>query len=99
MVGMFWPEALYSIAAAYEDLRDYRAAIPYYQRIYVMYAGYTELAAKAYFNSGRCFERMGDISAAVRTFKEFAEDERFAAAPETVKAQERLSSLLASNTQ
>ncbi|NLF38248.1 tetratricopeptide repeat protein [bacterium] len=97
--GPLWPEALYGIAAAYEAMRDFRAAIPYYQRIYVMYAGHAQLAAQAYYHSGRCFERMGDVSAAIRTFKELAEDERFAAAPETARAQERLSSLLASNTQ
>ncbi len=88
--GKLWPEALYGIATSYEKLGEYRKAIPYYQRIYVMYSAYTNLTAKAYYNSGICFFELGDINAATNTYNEFIADERLAGMPEIELAKKRM---------
>ncbi len=92
--GPLWPEALYGIASSYEKLENYRKAIPYYQRIYVMYSAYTNLTAKAYYNSGNCFEKIGDITAATNTFNELISDTRLAGMPETELAKKKLTEQL-----
>ena len=91
--GPLWPEALLGLGLAHEELRDYRKAVPYYQRIYVMYAGYSNLVAQAYYHSGRCFERLEDSSAAINTYRELLADVRLAQLPETRQAAERLKAL------
>ena len=88
--GKLWPEALYGIATSYEKLGEYRKAIPYYQRIYVMYSAYTNLTAKAYYNSGNCFFELGDVNAATNTYNEFIADERLAGMPEIELAKKRM---------
>jgi tetratricopeptide (TPR) repeat protein len=91
--GPMWPKALYGLASAYAELGDHRRAIPYYQRIYVMYAGYTGLTAKAYYYSGRCFERLHDMAAAVNSYRALLADERLRGCPEATLARERLEHL------
>lgn len=95
--GPLWPRALFGIATAYEELREYSKAIPYYQRIYVMYAGYADLTAKAYYYSGRCFERLNNIEAAINSYRELLSDPRLAACEEAAFARERLKHLTGSD--
>lgn len=95
--GPLWPRALFGIASAYEELRDYMKAIPYYQRIYVMYAGYPELAAKAYYQSGRCFERLNRVEEAVNHYRELLADNRLAKFEQADFARQRLKQLTGSD--
>ncbi|MCX7847165.1 MAG: tetratricopeptide repeat protein [bacterium] len=95
--GPLWPRALFGIASAYEELTDYVKAIPYYQRIYVMYAGYPELTAKAYYYSGRCFERLNKIQEAINSYRELLNDPRLEQYEEARYARERLKHLTGSN--
>jgi len=91
--GPLWPKALDGIAASYQELGEYTRAIPYYQRVYVMYGAYTALAARAYLNSGACFEYLHNYEAAVKTYTELLEDTRLAGCPETQQARKRLQHL------
>ena len=43
-------------ASCQEALKDYSKAIPYYQRIYVMYAAYEDEMVQAYLRSAAAFE-------------------------------------------
>ncbi len=95
--GPLWPRALFGIASAYEELRDYTKAIPYYQRIYVMYAGYPELTAKAYYHSGRCFERLNKIEEAVNSYRELLADNRLTHFEQAEFARARLKQLTGSD--
>ena len=88
--GPLWPKALFGIASAYQKIGEYNKAIPYYQRIYVMYAAYTNLTAKAYYNSGICFEKLGKITAATNTFSELLADKRLEGLPEIKLAKNRM---------
>ena len=67
-----------------------RKAIPYYQRIYVLYGKWREAAAKAYLRSGDAFEQINDRDAARKTYEELAASEDLAALPEADQARERL---------
>lgn len=87
----FKPRAMLGIAACYEAQGDYRKAIPFYQRIYVLYRAYTGAVAQAYLKSGQAFERLKDLAAAANTYQEMLADEKLAATPEAAEARERLS--------
>ncbi len=91
--GPLWPKSIFAIASAYEQLKDFGKAIPYYQRIYVMYSGYSNLTAKAYLNSGKCFEKLHDIKSATNTYNELLADKRLAHYSESERAKERLKEL------
>ncbi len=91
--GPLWPEALAGTATAYQALQEFSKAIPYYQRVYVMYGGYTNLAAQAYYNSGLCFEKLQDYSAALRTYRELIDSKMMSGMPETVLARQRYEKL------
>jgi TolA-binding protein len=75
--GPLWPQALFGLGTAYEELGNYAKAVPYYQRIYVLYAGYPELTAQAYYHSARCFEQLQQFSAAVNSYRELLADARY----------------------
>jgi hypothetical protein len=64
-----------------------------------MYAGYTNLAAKAYYNSGHCFEQLREYTAAVRTYQELADNTTLAALPEATSARDRIKQLLGPEAQ
>lgn len=87
------PEALLGLAACREALDQTREAIPYYQRVYVMYGAYTDAVAAAYLRSGKAFEKLNDIEAAVKTYREMLGLESLAGTPEAAEARRRLSEL------
>jgi len=95
--GPLWPRALMGIATAYEELREYNKAVPYYQRIYVMYAAYPDLTARAYYFSGRCFERLNMVTEAVNSYRELLADNRLLSYEEAGFARERLKQLTGSD--
>lgn len=65
-------------------------AIPYYQRIYILYGKWRDAVAKAYLRSGEAFERINDTEAARKTYEELANSEDLAALPEAEQAREKL---------
>jgi len=94
--GPLWPQALFGIGSIHEELRDYRKAIAYYQRIYVLYAGHAELCAKAYYHSARCFEHLQQFEAAVSSYRELLESASLLQFDVAGFARERLALLTAS---
>ncbi len=85
------PRAMLGIAACHEAKKDYGKAIPFYQRIYVLYRAYPDAVAQAYLNSGKNFERLKDYAAAGQTYREMLADEKLATTKEAAEARERLS--------
>lgn len=92
--GPLTPQALYWIGICKFDQGDVKEAFAFFQRVYVMYEGYTEWVAKAYEGSILCLEKMGgrteDI---ISTCEEMLSKEAIAATPEGVRARARLAKL------
>lgn len=68
-------------------------AIPYYQRIYILYGKWRNEVAKAYLRSGEAFEKLNDKEAARKTYEELAASEDLASLPEAEQARQRLKKL------
>ncbi len=67
-----------------------QVAIPYYQRIYILYGKWRDTVAKAYLRSGEAFEQVADLEAARKTYEELANSEELASLPEADQAREKL---------
>jgi TolA-binding protein len=65
-------------------------AVPYYQRIYILYGKWRDAVARAYLRSGEAFELLNDREAARKTYEELAKREDLAGLPETETAREKL---------
>lgn len=72
---------------------DAAKAVPYYQKIYVMYGRWTDFVARAYLGSGAAFEKLKDRDAAINTYKEMVSRPELAETKELVEAQTRLAKL------
>lgn len=68
-------------------------AIPYYQRIYILYGRWRDAVAQAYLRSGEAFEQINDLEAARKTYEELAGSEDLASLPEAEKARQKLERL------
>jgi tetratricopeptide (TPR) repeat protein len=84
------PRAMLQAAACHEAMGDYTKAIPYYQRVYVMYAAYVEETAQAYLRSAAAFEKINDRPAVVRTYLEMMEVKSLVGRPEVEQAKKYL---------
>jgi len=67
-----------------------KLAIPYYQRIYILYGKWRETVADAYLHSGEAFEQLKDNEAARKTYEELVSNEDLAALPQAATAREKL---------
>jgi TolA-binding protein len=65
-------------------------AVPYFQRVYVMYGRWPNLVARAYLKSGEAFELMEDEESARRTYEELLSREELNVFAEYKEARERL---------
>jgi len=65
-------------------------AIPYYQRIYILYSRWREAVARAYLRSGEAFEKIEDLEAARKTYEELLGREDLTNLPEIEEAREKL---------
>jgi TolA-binding protein len=88
--GRPWAEALYRIGEIRLRQNDPKRAIPYFQRIYVMYGRWTDVVAKAYWQSGQAFEKLDMAEEARKTYQEFTGQDHLRQTPEFSKALERL---------
>lgn len=91
--GPLSPEALYWIGVCRLEQDDPREAFAYFQRVYVMYGGYTEWAAQAYEKSLTALEALGRTEAIIQTCREMLANEAIAGRPEGRRARERLNEL------
>lgn len=86
-------EALCDIGDLLLAKGDAAKAVPYYQKIYVMYGRWTDFVARAYLGSGAAFEKLKDRDAAINTYKEMVSRPELADTKELVEAQSRLAKL------
>ena len=91
--GPVTAESLFSLGDMEQQQGRFAEAIAYYQRVYVAYQRYPEWVAKAYFNSGECFEKMGKNPEAINTYKEMLRNEKLTPLPEAAAAKKRLDAL------
>lgn len=87
------PEALLGIAACHESQKEYAQAIAYYQRVYVLYGAYKKAVISAYLRSGDCFEKLGDKTAAINTYREFLESPHAPGSAAAAHARQRIAAL------
>jgi len=85
--------ALYTIGDLYMQQGKPELAIPYFQRIYILYGRWSDWVAKAYFRSGEAFEKINDPESARKTYDEMTKVEAIRACPEMEKARKRLEAL------
>src|SRR5690606_23405052 len=88
--GRPWVDAPYQIGEIRLKQKDPKRAMPYVQRIYGMYARWSDVVAKAYWQSGQAFEQLNTKTEALNTYREFVGQEHLQSTPEYTKAQERL---------
>jgi tetratricopeptide (TPR) repeat protein len=86
-------EALLRIGDIYRKEGKPQLAVPYYQRIYIMYGRWRDTVARAYLNSGLAFEEILDADAARKTYLELVNREDLASHPEVSEAKARLEKL------
>lgn len=83
-------EALLRTGDCYAALGKPDKAVPYYQRVYVLYRAFTDTVAQAYWKSGKAFEKLNDRNAAIRTYQELMNAEDLSHTPQAKQAQTRL---------
>lgn len=88
--GEIWARALYKIGEAKLAMGETAEAFAYFQRVYVLYAGYREWAAKAYLQSAKCLKILGKQPERVATLREFVSKDAFKGLPEFAEAGELL---------
>lgn len=88
--GKLKAQALLALGELEMQRNQPQKAIPYYQRIYILYGKWREATAQAYLRSGEAFEKINDLDAARKTYEELANSEDLAALPEAEQARERL---------
>lgn len=82
--------ALLALGEIEMNRKSPQKAIPYYQRIYVLYGKWRDTVAQAYLRSGEAFEQLQDAEAARKTYEELAHREDLASLPQAETARERL---------
>jgi tetratricopeptide (TPR) repeat protein len=91
--GLPWVQALYEIGSTLLKENEAKQAIPYFQRIYIMYRRWDDYVAKAYWESGQAFEKLQMNNEALNTYKEFIDNTHLSDQPEYAKARERLNQI------
>jgi len=92
--GPLTPEALYWIGFCKNKLGETEEAFAFFQRVYVLYEGYTDWAAKAYDASIECLKKMGGREAdIIRTCQEMLANEKIVDTPEGKRAKALLKQL------
>ncbi|MEO8614013.1 MAG: tetratricopeptide repeat protein [Luteolibacter sp.] len=69
---------------------DKGAANVYFQKVYLSYKKFPEFAAKAYIRSAEMLEDSGQHDAAIKTYREFLADPRYADTPEAKIAAKKV---------
>ena len=91
--GLPWVTALFRLGEIHDEMNAPDKAIPYYQRIYVMYQKYREWVAKAYLASGISFEKLNRDDEAMRTYQELLGMKDLADFDAFQKAEKRMAAL------
>lgn len=84
--GLPWVHALLRMGDIRMSQNDPKRAIPYYQRVYVLYGRFTNEVAHAYWRSAQAFESLGMAAEHQATLAEFLQNTHLSATPEYEKA-------------
>lgn len=91
--GPLWPESLYRIGSTLLAQGKLQEAFGYFQRVYILYEGYPEWAARAYLQSGVVLERLNRRREAIATYREMLANETYRGLDAGAEAERRLSAL------
>jgi tetratricopeptide (TPR) repeat protein len=83
-------EAVYMIGESLFQKGDPRAAVQYFQRVFVAYQHYEPIAAKSYLRAADCFEQLGSPEKALAHLREILRKKKFRESPEAEIARQRL---------
>ncbi|MDR3404165.1 MAG: tetratricopeptide repeat protein [Chthoniobacter sp.] len=86
-------QAVYSLGEIEFQRGNWAAANAYYQRVFVAYQKFLPWVAKAYLQSGQCFQKLGQKPEAAKTYQEMLRNEKLAKMEEAVVARQRLQTL------
>lgn len=92
--GPLWPECLYKVGDVLLTQGKLKEAFGYFQRVYVLYEGYPDWAARAYLQSGIVLEKLNRRREALATYEEMLKNETYRELESGREAQQRLSALL-----
>jgi tetratricopeptide (TPR) repeat protein len=93
VAGRLKAEALLALGELEMERNRPEIAIPYYQRIYILYGKWRDAVAQAYLRSGEAFEQIDDLEAARKTYEELVASEDLASLPEAEVARQKLQRL------
>jgi len=88
--GKLKAQALLALGDLAMSRNEPKLAVPYYQRIYILYGRWRETVAQAYLRSGEAFEQLKDTEAARKTYAELAGSEDLGSLPQAEIAREKL---------
>ncbi|MEY3479304.1 MAG: hypothetical protein RIQ71_79 [Verrucomicrobiota bacterium] len=88
--GKLKAQALLALGDIAMSRNEPKLAVPYYQRIYILYGKWRETVAQAYLRSGEAFEQLNDTEAARKTYEELANSEDLGSLPQAQTAREKL---------
>ncbi|HMP91073.1 MAG TPA: tetratricopeptide repeat protein [Kiritimatiellia bacterium] len=91
--GPLWPESLFRIGQILREQGKLQEAFGYFQRVYVLYAGYPEWAAQAYLQSGLVLERLNRRREAIATYTEMLAHDAYREMAPAREAEQRLAAL------
>lgn len=86
----FWPEALYYRGQTAEAQRALERAAAFYERIYVLYGGDIEWAARAYWARAQALQRLREYEKAAEVLEEFTGNPELADQPDRAAAEDLL---------
>jgi TolA-binding protein len=92
--GPLWPESLYQVGMILQAQGKLQEAFGYFQRVYVLYGGYPEWAARAYLQSGMVLEKLNRRREAIATYQEMMTNEAYRESDAAGEAEKRLAALL-----
>lgn|GEM_PF-1439631 len=85
--GELWPQALVKIGDTHSEREEFDKAFGFYQRVYLMYQGYSSYAAEAYYKSAQMLTKLGRESEAKKTIEEMLENDVLASQPVAADAR------------
>lgn len=81
--------SLFQLGEIAADAGDEGAANAYFQRVYLSHGAYIDYAAKAFIRSAEMLEAVGQHEAAVKTYREFLRNPKYAETPEAKIARQK----------
>lgn len=85
-----WPAAIFGRAEVLSAQKKYKEASAFYERLYVLYSGHSDWAARAYLRRAQCLDRLFERQKAVEVLEEMIAQPELQATPEMEEARQLL---------